>query len=453
MKKIEINRLGPVDRCELDLTSDFTIFTGPQASGKSTVAKCVFFFRNIRNLLLAQFQKQCLNHGVTSDEVIKLSLKNRIEREIRSNFLQIFGTTWHMDSSMSLVCSYTEDVRIEVSLKKNDISPNYIWLEFSGCLTEFIQSLEAMIEDRAVSRLRGLLNDVRTKINVFFDDDAEIVYIPAGRSMITLLGTQLNYIYGLMDDAQKRTMDYCTQNYLERILRLKPEFSYSPAQMIQNTLLLTDTKVNRKLLLLASDLMSSILQGEYRYVDGEERLQLAGDRYVKINFASSGQQEVVWILNVIFYYLLQNKKAYFIIEEPESHLFPNAQKLITEFIALAKNDGRNQVFLTTHSPYILGTVNNLLYAGRISRFVDHDRLQEIIEHEKWLQFSEIAAYYIEHGCVTDCTDADFEAIENEVIDGASETINRDFEKMVSLKESARGGEEEIDAADSRPVTV
>lgn len=87
---------------------------------------------------------------------------------------------------------------------------------------------------------------------------------------------------------------------------------------------------------------------------------------MKINFASSGQQEVVWILNVIFYYLRNNKKAYFIIEEPESHLFPNAQKLIAEFISLARNNGRNQVFITTHSPYILGTVNNLLYADKIS---------------------------------------------------------------------------------------
>lgn len=52
----------------------------------------------------------------------------------------------------------------------------------------------------------------------------------------------------------------------------------------------------------------------------------------------------MWILNVLFYYLLQGKKTYFIVEEPESHLYPDAQKLITEFIALVKNMG-NQVML------------------------------------------------------------------------------------------------------------
>ena len=64
-------------------------------------------------------------------------------------------------------------------------------------------------------------------------------------------------------------------------------------------------------------------------MNGEERLQVSEDRYVKINFASSGQKEAVWILNVVFYYLLNNKKTFFIIEEPESHLFPDAQKLMS----------------------------------------------------------------------------------------------------------------------------
>lgn len=58
---------------------------------------------------------------------------------------------------------------------------------------------------------------------------------------------------------------------------------------------------------------------------------------VKINFTSSGQQESVWILNLLFYYLLQKNKILFIIEEPEAHLFPESQKYITELIALVNN--------------------------------------------------------------------------------------------------------------------
>lgn len=68
-------------------------------------------------------------------------------------------------------------------------------------------------------------------------------------------------------------------------------------------------------------------------------------------------------MNLLFYYLVQQKEILFIIEEPESHLFPESQKYITELIALVNNCGHS-IVLTTHSPYVLGTLNNLLYAKR-----------------------------------------------------------------------------------------
>lgn len=433
MQKIIINRLGPIKYCKLNIDS-FTVFTGPQASGKSTVAKSVFFFKNIKNILFTQFRKQCFFNDIPTDEAVKLSLRNRLQREIRSNFLQIFGTTWHMDLSMNLFYEYREGTFIKVSLKSDSVSPNYIWLDFSDDLNNFLNSLEKLIQKNAGTISQDELSEVKERINQFFDDNAEIVYIPAGRSMITLLSTQLNYIYSSMDDIQKKNLDYCTQNYLERILQLKPAFSHSIAQMVQNTIRLTDTKIDRELLLSAAELIRKILQGEYRNVDGEERLQVSENRYVKINFASSGQQEAVWILNVIFYYLLNNRKTYFIIEEPESHLFPNAQKLMAEFIAIARNKNRNHMFITTHSPYILGTINNLLYAGKISAVVDQTDLEKIVSEDKWIAFADMSAYFVDHGQVFSCTDDEFEAIENEIIDGASENINRDYDEMVLLKE-------------------
>ena len=83
--------------------------------------------------------------------------------------------------------------------------------------------------------------------------------------MITLLSTQLNYIYSSMDDEQKRTMDYCTRNYMERILQLKTGFSLSPEQMIAQQINLTDVKINKKLLYQMAELMYKILGGEYRW--------------------------------------------------------------------------------------------------------------------------------------------------------------------------------------------
>ena len=419
MEKIVINKLGPIKHCTLEI-NDFMVFTGPQASGKSTIAKSIFFFKNIKNLLLMQINKKLFGESDT----IKLTIKNRLIKEVRANFLQTFGTTWCMDNDMFMEYYYTDSIYIKIWLKDDPISPNYIWIEFSEKLIDFLGRFDNIHLD--------ILSYAGNSIDEFLGNNEEIIYIPAGRSMMTLFSSQLMFMYSVMNDDQKRSLDYCTQNYLERILQLKPSFSNSIQTLIKNKIELTDTKINRRNLQQCADLMKQILHGEYRNVDGEERLQLDDDRYIKINFASSGQQEAVWILNVVFYYLLNNKKSFFIIEEPESHLFPNAQKLMAEFISLAKNGG-NKILLTTHSPYILGTINNMLYASRISKEVNNSSLGKIINPLKWLNFEKLSAYYVELGVMKSCLDEDFEAIDNEIIDGASDEINTDYDKMVNLR--------------------
>ena len=46
-----LKNVGPIKNCEVSIT-DFNVFTGAQASGKSTIAKAVFFFRTIKNDIL-----------------------------------------------------------------------------------------------------------------------------------------------------------------------------------------------------------------------------------------------------------------------------------------------------------------------------------------------------------------------------------------------------------------
>ena len=134
---IIINQLGPIKHCEL-LIDDFMVFTGPQSSGKSTIAKCVFYFKSVRNVLLQQLRKQ---HMLSADRM-DLSIKNRLIRELRSNFLQTFGSTWCMDRDMFIRYEYTEGVFIEVSLRDDPVSPNYIWIGLSEDLDAFLGQLD-----------------------------------------------------------------------------------------------------------------------------------------------------------------------------------------------------------------------------------------------------------------------------------------------------------------------
>lgn len=286
------------------------ILTGPQASGKSTVAKSVFFFKNVKNMLLLLLNKSIF----VKDDALEMSTKNRLMKEIRSKFLQTFGTTWCMDKDMSMEYQYTDTVSIKLYLRDDFTAPNYIWIELGKRLENLLDGYDSL--SAAVLLQNYSDGKIKNDIDTFFENNEEVVYIPAGRTMMTLFSSQLMFMYSVMSDDQKRSLDYCTQNYLERIMQLKPYFTDSVQNLIKNKLSLTDVKINKDNLQQCAELMQQILHGEYRSVDGEERLQVSKDRYVKINYASSGQQEAVWILNVVFYYLLNNKRTYIIMKIP-----------------------------------------------------------------------------------------------------------------------------------------
>lgn len=76
MQKIMIHNLGPIVHCEMDI-DDFIVCTGPQASGKSTVAKSIFFFKNLKNLMYAQFNRGYLLRNKEEQDMFSLSFANR----------------------------------------------------------------------------------------------------------------------------------------------------------------------------------------------------------------------------------------------------------------------------------------------------------------------------------------------------------------------------------------
>ena len=51
----------------------------------------------------------------------------------------------------------------------------------------------------------------------------------------------------------------------------------------------------------------------------------------------------------------------------------------------------------------------------------------------WLNFDKVNAIFVQNGKIKSCLDKEFKSIENEVIDGASEQINEDYDKMLELK--------------------
>lgn len=421
MQRLIIKNFGPIKNCDIDV-KDFLVLTGPQASGKSTVAKSVFFFNYLKDILFQYVIKTNQRKSLFESG----SLKESFVFEVRNAFVQSFGeNVGNTDTSIKYI--YDNGRFVEVTFNESNVGELIVVPKLDNELLKAIEMLDSEIKENGIKNADDIKRIIYSDI---FKNDMEILYIPAGRSLLTLLSAQIGYLYSVMDDRQKSTMDYCTQNYLERVLQIKSYFDRGPSQLLKKELN-NNGNIDEAILKMAIVKMEEILKGEYKNSDGEELLKLPDNEFIKLNYASSGQQEAVWITNMLFYYMLGNMKTYFIIEEPESHLFPEAQKAITELISIAKND-KNKVLITTHSPYILGSINNLLYADKIGKSKNKEMVEELVSPHMWLSHSVMGAYYLENGMLENILDEEYQDINHDVIDGVSSVINETYEKLTDL---------------------
>lgn len=420
--KLTLHHIGPIQECSLSV-DDFTILTGPQSSGKSTVAKAVYFFRTVKQDIL-NIMMQGGPQVVPSKDTTPW--RTALTQRMKEKFMQLFGTSWIMPLDMRMEYIYQENVFIRISLIENyeDIYKNYIQIDFSQELEDYFEELN---NQKFFNITPGQKEHVEKTLNRLFNDPFETVFIPAGRNLITLLSTQLNYIFTSLEDSQLRNIDYITKRYTELILKLKSMFGHGMDGVIKeieaDPIRYERYKRVRPAIKLLVDAANQVLQGSYRYTENEERLYLSNGKYVKINLASSGQQEVVWVFNLLFYYLVEEKKTFLILEEPESHLYPTSQQTIAHVLAIMLSCG-NTGIVTTHSPYILGTFNYQMMANQVPP-TQYESVKKRLNKRIWLNDKKTNAYYIHNGIMESAIveEDGLKLIKNELIDGASDSIN------------------------------
>ena len=416
--KIIIHKFGPVEECEFDINK-FTVFTGKQASGKSTAAKVVYFFMTIYKDFAAEFSR------LPSEEYYDGSTVSGVSKRLRRKFLGVFGSSWAMDSDMRLDCRFTSEVSISVFLQRDyrGSGKNYVEFTYSDKLKKIMSEWDLEREGRNEA---DSIDTLQSRFSELFDIDYETIYIPSGRGMITILTDQLSYIFSAAEEETQRKIDFCTRDYVTRVLRLRNLFSQGIDGIISDKKHLTQDKIDFDKIYKYAKKIESILKGKYYYVSGEERLYINSSKYVKINYASSGQQEIIWVLNIIFNYIFERKKVFLIVEEPEAHLYPDGQKAIAELLSMFYNSG-NIVMITTHSPYILGQINNMLLAEEVSQ---SRNINKVISKDHIIKKNDSSAYYVRDGRIFDAFDN--KLIDNALIDGASKEINEQADSILEL---------------------
>lgn len=187
------------------------------------------------------------------------------------------------------------------------------------------------------------------------------------------------------------------------------------------------------------DIASQILNSSYLREKDKDFLIHSDSRKVNLSSASSGQQEtlpLIVFLNALNVLDFSNGATLY-IEEPEAHLHPTAQKRIVQLLARTFNNNKSnfQIIVTTHSPYILSSFNNLLQAGRLA-VLKPDRLEEIekiIPKEEHIAPSLFCAYSLNNGEKKTLLDEETQLISQTTLDSVSNEIADEFGNLLDIE--------------------
>ncbi|TVL57545.1 hypothetical protein A9X86_02185 [Brachyspira hyodysenteriae] len=425
MQKIIIKNLHVVKDFEMEINK-FNLIIGEQSSGKSTISKAIFFFKEINTHI--KFYIFAYKNNIQS------TMKEIYNYIIKDVFITIFGKLENIDDNLYLKYIYKSNNYIEITKKNNNLDINYSEniVIFFKQLDKYIKKYygEYSIDNKNIKMMINFEKNIGIKIDNFFENILSTYYIPASRSSIALLNnqkTRLNY----------EIMDFINSSYMQTTEALQSLFNNGI-----NTLLskLQDEKLIN-IIKNMSEKIKKYLKGEYFYNDGDSYIQLENsNKKIPINYISSGQQEILWLLYTLLSIIaMNNNKPFIIIEEPEAHLYPKMQKEIIDFIVNFMNMTNSSILITTHSPYILTSTNNLLYAGKLKENYKNnkekiEKINNIVGEYGAINPSEINAFklYLNDFRYTNLINEENE-INCEEIDDVSNTINETYTKLFDME--------------------
>jgi predicted ATP-dependent endonuclease of OLD family len=421
-EKLIVRQFAGIASIDLDINK-INIIIGPQASGKSVCAKLLFFFKSFIWQIIATVE----------NEDTKRSLDNLYKKK----FEEYFPPEYWGDKSFSIRYSI-RDSYIEVSRKEDE--KNKITLSYSDSYKTLLRDLrginkklkESISESTIQSSLRIPRNFLSEYLPVALADhfpqhaSYSQLFIPAGRSFFANLQNSIFSFLSSSNALDPFLIEFgkLYEGYKSMLLRRAD-------RIVKNI----DSKnayeeVDR--------LIEGIICAKHVRVKGTDYLVSSDGRRVNLSSSSSGQQETLplaVILSVLPSIASRLGKTVY-IEEPEAHLFPEAQRKIIELIALTFNlqHEKLQFIITTHSPYVLTAINNLLQGGMV--YAANSEVSRkphgILPQYKTLSPGSLNAYGFEKGKCISIIDSETGLIDARIIDSVSDSLAVEFDELISI---------------------
>lgn len=410
MEQLNVENFLVIKKANFDI-GNINVIIGPQANGKSLLAKLLYFAReSIRERLLLS-----IKNNERKQEYIK-----GIEKAFEKYFPKY---TWK-DKEFSIEYLY-ENYRLSIS--KRSTQQRTVSVELSDELSALLRSLRSQYKtfQKRTQQDEILLNEFYEFKREYIFSDTELsklfnesVFIPASRSFFANLQKNIFSFLSKNIDIDPFISEFGSQYEFAKKI-------YAD-EIFQNTWNGRPEFYNK-----IKTIAEKVLSGSYRYQDDQDWIVMK-EELVNLSNASSGQQEALPMLLVLailpFIGMNKDGKFYF-LEEPEAHLFPISQKHIVSLIALIYHHRQRSV-ITTHSPYILTAFNNYIYAYDIAQKYGENRIEGIVDKEFCINYDDFRAYTIEKGKLKSIKDDETRLIGMNIIDAVSDEFSMVFDKLI-----------------------
>ncbi len=447
MQKLIVNNFRQIPLAEIEI-KEIVVLIGEQASGKSTLAKLIYFFKSLKD----DYFNLVYENLAGSDT----NFETLFRQKIQEKFKVYFGYTSELSDDFEIVYYYnvaeTQFLKLHKKKALNVTFDQRFFSQFTKNNKDVISQISRYNKTQTINEgnyadlernKSQLISNLVSNVNKLFNDDLPLKFFPAGRNITVSYPEQFQSLFlGNLyaNAANEKTVDMLLMKSF--ILHSKFLNDYFRNVNFEN-------KVNNVSPITTFFNLQAeyILKGKYDNSEGNEKIVFNNRKpATPLNIASSGQQESVRIIQDLYYLLLENQASFRIIEEPEAHLYPQAQKKLIELIALIVNKTGSQIVITTHSPYILSILNNLLLYSIVCQNKPNAEIN-IREHfgttnldknknERINLFTnQIQVYSLDISRDVYCQsviDAETGLIGENFLDSVTEELNNDFEVLYHL---------------------
>ena len=425
-EKLIIKNFAGIKELELEVKR-INILIGPQASGKSVCAKLLYYFKSF------------------VWEILSSAEDEQTKRNLDSNYSKRFEEYFPSESwgNHSFFLRYEiADIFIEISRKK-DSKELKVLLNYSDLFRKELTKLRSLVKkakenisddaeyDPFVFKGRGALRSqlvFSLKTTLCKEAVFTQLFIPAGRSFFAYLQSNIFSFLSSNNALDPFLRAFGSRYETIKVLQFRSKDRFEKGRYtkaIQNEI---------------DSLIEKTLCGKHIHEKGKDFLEVVDGRRTSITYSSSGQQEALPLtimLTALPLFESRGSGQTVYIEEPEAHLFPDAQRNIIELIIIIFNARKKQLqfFITTHSPYVLTSINNLLQAGQIYEEANQDvlpQLEKIVPRYKALNPTDLSAYLLENGRGKSIICPDTGLIDAKAIDSVSDDLAIQFDKLLDL---------------------